>query len=124
MSNTAKLTQRDLKVFFKKTKKNLQNVGKEAGVWIKKGEVEISRLSKMGRLELDVVNLGMKREKLLKDIGKRVVERGIGRESGDTTLKNMCDRVTSLAKESRRKKAEVSKIGKGLFKGGRSKGRK
>ena len=116
MAKAKRNTQDDLNKFFAKAKKNLQRLGKETRVWMKKGETELSRLSKIGRLEIDVVTLRMEKEKLFKDIGKRVVERGLAEEINDSTVKGMSGKVNAIVKESKKKKAEISKIGKGILK--------
>ena len=111
------VTQEDLKKFFEKTKKNLDKLGKETRVWMKKGEVELSKLSKMGKLEIDIVNLNIKRERLLKDIGKRVVEYGISEEIGNSAIKDMCGKVKAMTADSKKKKKEISRVGKRFLKG-------
>ena len=98
-------------------RKRAQKLGKETSVWIKKGEIEISRLSKMGKLELNIVNLNMKKEKLFKDIGKRMVELGLSNEISDSVIKNMCDETKAIISQSRKKRSEISRVGKVLFKG-------
>ena len=118
MGKAKKIDHADLKEFFEKAKKKLQQLGKESKVWIKKGEVELSRLSKIGKLELDVVNLNIKKEKLFKDIGKRMVELDLAGQLSDSTIKNMSDKAETMISESKKKRREISKIGKGLLKGG------
>ena len=124
MAKTKKIAQEDLKKFFEKMKKNLHQLGKETGVWMKKGERELSRLSKIGKLELEVVNLNMKKEKLLKDIGKRVVESGLSEQINDSAIRNMSNKANAVMKESQKKKSEISKIGKGFLKRGSTRSKK
>ena len=117
MAKVKKITQEDIKKLFERTKKSLQQLGKETSTWMKKGEVELSRISKIGRLEIDVVNLNMKKERLFRDIGKRMVEQNLAKEFSDSTIKNMCDKAKATITESKKKRREVSKIGKGILKG-------
>ena len=124
MAKAKKITQDELKKFFEKTKGTLQKLKKETGVWMKKGEAELSRLSKIGKLEIDVVNLNMKREKLFKDIGKRVAEFSLKEEINNSAISDMCDKVNAVAEEAKEKRAAISKIGKGLFKDSSAKTRK
>ena len=109
-------TQEELKKFFEKAKKNLNKLGRETKVWMKKGEAELSRLSKIGKLELDVVNLNIQKDKLLKSIGRRLVERGLADEINDSTVKNMSSKVNEIMEESKKKRTEISKIGKKFWK--------
>ncbi len=124
MAKTKKIAQEDLKKFFEKMKMNLHQFGKETGVWMKKGERELSRLSKIGKLEFDVVNLNMKKEKLFKDIGKRVVESGLSEQINDSAIRNMSNKADAAMKESQKKKSEISKIGKRFLKSGSTRSKK
>ena len=124
MAKTKKITQTELKKFFEQAKKKLQQLGKESKVWIKKGEMELSRLSRIGRLELDVVNLSIKKEKLFKDIGKRVVELDLAKEIGDSTIKSMSNKAGAVISESKKKRREIARFRKGLLKGGAKQSKK
>ncbi len=121
MAKKKAITQEELKRLFEKTKKSLQKFGRETNIWLRKGEVELSRLSRIGKIELNLVNLNMKKEKLLKDIGKRIVDLGLGEKIGDAQTKNMCDKVYAIVTESKRKKSEMSRLTKRLLKGGAKK---
>ena len=116
MAKSKKIDQKDLKALFDKTKERLQAIGKETGVWLKKGEVELSRLSKIGRLEIDAVNLGIKRDKLFKNIGKRVVEQNFDNNLHDPALRNLATKARNIIDESKKKKKQISKIGKRFLK--------
>lgn len=124
MAKTKKITQDDIKKLFESTKKKLQQLGKETSTWIKKGEVELSRISKIGRLELDIVNLSMKKEKLYRDIGKRIVEQGLGEEIGDSAVKNMCLKAKAIISDSRKRQRAISKIKRGLLKSKKTQSKK
>jgi len=124
MAKKNTITQEDVRKLFAKTKKRLRELGKETGVWIKKGEAELSRISKMGKLELDIVNLNLKKDKLLKDIGKRVVEQGLSEKIDDAALKSMSEKVKSAVAETGGKKREIGKIKKTFMKGRSKKSRK
>ncbi len=119
-----KINEENLKKFFGKMRKDLQRLGKETSVWIKKGEREISRLSRIGKLELDIVKLNMKKEKLLKDIGRRMVELGLSGEISDSAVRDMDSKVNAIMEESRKKKTEMSRIGRGLLKKSPTKSKK
>ena len=116
MAKSKKITQEDLKALFDKTKKRLNDLGKETGVWIKKGEVEISRLSKMGKLEIDTVNLTIKRDQLYKAIGKKVIELDLGKDIGDESLRELVEKAKGIVVESKKKKKEISSIGNKFMK--------
>ena len=117
MAKKKNVTQEDLKQLFEKAKTSLQQLGKETGTWLKKGEAELSRLSKIGKLELDVVNLSVKRDKVFKDIGRKVVEQNLDEQISSAAVKNLCGDVRELIGASVRKKREIAKVKKGLLKG-------
>lgn len=117
MAKKNTITQEDVKKLFAKTKKRLQELGKETSVWIKKGEVELSRISKIGKLELDIVNLNIKKERLFKDIGKRVVEQDLAGKIDDAAVGNMSKKAKEAAGETVEKRREIGRIKKTLLKG-------
>jgi len=116
MAKTKNITQDELKKLFEKAKDGLRQLGKETSVWMKKGEIELSRISKIGKLELDIVGLNMKKEKLFRDIGKRVIELDLGEKIGDQAIRDMSDRAETIISESDKKKREISRIKKEVLK--------
>ncbi|MBN1872209.1 MAG: hypothetical protein JW800_06530 [Candidatus Omnitrophica bacterium] len=124
MAKSKKVTQKDLKELFENTKKRLQAIGKETGIWIKKGEVELSRLSKMGKLEIDTVNLNIKKDQILKDIGKRIVDQNLADNIDDPALKALAKKAQDVISESKKKKREITQIGKKFLKSGKKKDKK
>ena len=58
MAKKKQVSQEDLKHLFEKAKTSLQQLGKETGTWLKKGEAELSRLSRIGKLELQPIGGG------------------------------------------------------------------
>ena len=116
MAKTKNITQDELKKLFEKAKDGLRQLGKETSVWMKKGEIELSRISKIGKLELDIVGLNMKKEKLFRDIGRRVIELDLGEKIGDQAIRDMSDRAETIISESDKKKREISRIKKEILK--------
>jgi len=116
MAKTKNITQDELKKLFEKAKDGLRQLGKETSVWMKKGEIELSRISKIGKLELDIVGLNMKKEKLFRDIGRRVIELDLGEKIGDQAIRDMSDRAETIISESDKKKREISRIKKEVLK--------
>ena len=66
----------------------------------------------------------MKKEKLFKDIGKRVVERGLAEEIGDPAIRDMNNKANAIIKVSKKKRKEASKISKALLKSSSKKSKK
>lgn len=124
MAKKKKDMQQDLKELFEKSKKRLQLLAKDAKTWMKKGEVEISRLSKMGRIELDIVNLNIKKEQLFRNIGKKIVEGGLEGQIDNASVKDMCNKAKAVIAESKKKNRVMSQIKKGFLKGKKTQAKK
>ena len=118
-----KINQDDIKDMLEKTKDRLQKLGKETSIWIKKGEVELSRLSRMGKLEIEAMNISMKRDQLFKSIGRIIVEKKLGAAIEDANLRKMIEQAQELVKESERKKKDIASISKKFMKGAKGKTR-
>ena len=64
----------DVKTEWEKTKEQLLKFGKEASVLVKKGEVELVKLTKQSKIHLDATTASLKKEKLYYQIGKEYVK--------------------------------------------------
>jgi len=117
MAKKKKIAQEDFRKFFDDAKAKLQRFGKETSIWMKRGEVELSRLSKIGKLEVDIVNLRIKKEKLFRNIGRRVVEQNIDGEISDKAVQGMCAKAKAVIDASKKKQQEISRVGKKFLKG-------
>lgn len=116
--------QKDLKEIFEKSKARLQLLAKDAKVWMKKGEVEISRLSEMGKLEFDIVNLNIKKEQLFRNIGRKIVEDGLEGQIDDASVKDMCSQAKTLIDEYKKKNHIISQVKKSFLKGKKTEAKK
>ncbi len=116
--------QKDLKELFDKSKERLQLLAKDAKVWMKKGEVEISRLSEMGKLEFDIVNINIKKEQLYRNIGRKIVEDGLEGQIDDASVKDMCGQAKTLMDEYKKKNHIMSQVKKSFLKGKKTEAKK
>jgi len=92
-------------------KVNLKKFGKDAGIIAKKGEKEIIRASKLGRLQLDIINFNLQKEKVYYDLGKKVASlrsKGIGQG----VLKPYMEKIRKIEKETRKRKQGISQVKK------------
>lgn len=124
MAKKKKDMQQDLRELFDKSKKRLQILAKDAQVWMKKGEVEIGRLSKMGRIEIDIVNLNVKKEQLFRNIGKKIVEGDLYAQINNASVKDMCSKAKAAIEESKKKSRVMSQIKKGFLKSKKTQAKK
>jgi hypothetical protein len=97
-------------------KDNMKKLGDETKIWAKRGEKELGRLSAMGKLEISIVGMQMKREKILRSIGERFVNTVSPDEIADSKLKALCKEFKALDSSSKKKKTEMKRVGKELFK--------
>lgn len=67
-------SQNDIKKEWEKTKKQLSQLSKEMVHFAKKGEEEILKLSKKGKLHLDATATNLKKEKLYYLIGREYIK--------------------------------------------------
>lgn len=88
----------DFRKEWEKTKVQLDRLGKKAVVLAKKGEDELIKISKQGKLHLDATALGLRIEKLYYTIGKEYV---LTRSSAKPSAKldSMIVEITDLEKE-------------------------
>ena len=90
----------DFKKEWPKVKKQLTQFSKEAMVVVKKGEKEIVRLSKEGKLRVDATSLGLKKEHLFYLIGKECV-RTESKNIKNPKLKKLFGELKAINKQLR-----------------------
>ncbi|HLF17355.1 MAG TPA: hypothetical protein VI749_00470 [Candidatus Omnitrophota bacterium] len=92
--------QFDFKKEWEKTKKQLQKFSQEAVVLAKKGEEEVVKFSRKGKLHLDATAMSLKIERLYHDIGKEYV-RSHKTKRPAAQLKKLVGDVEKLEKDQR-----------------------
>lgn len=89
-------------------KEGFKKFGTELGVLAKKGEKEIKKASKAGKIQLDIVGLNMQKEKLYYDIGKKVVSLNAKKDLGIAELEPFWKKIRKIDSSARRKKRTLS----------------
>ncbi len=89
-------------------KKQLVTFSQEAGSLVKKGEKEIVRLSKKGKLHLDSTTLAMQKEKLFYQIGKEYVKNNCPSEP-TASLKKLIEQLKSIDKKRKTVQLKIKK---------------
>ena len=92
--------QQDLRKSWPKTRKQLQEFGKEALVLAERSKKEIIRLSKEGKLHLDFTALDLKKEHLFYLIGKEYVKANYPSEH-TSKLKKLIAEINQINREQR-----------------------
>ena len=91
---------KDLKNDWPKIKKQLLDVSQQAMELVKKGEEEVVKLTKKGKLQVDLASCSLKREQLYYQIGKEFVK---AKYPGSHTEKmnTLISELTAVEKEEK-----------------------
>ncbi|MGB2705297.1 MAG: hypothetical protein WBC74_00325 [Candidatus Omnitrophota bacterium] len=100
--------QKDFTKFLDQTKDGFRKFGKELSVLAKKSEKEIVKVSKAGKIQFDIMNLTMQKEKLYYDIGKKIVSLSAKKKSDIPELAPFWNKLRKLESGARKKKRELS----------------
>ena len=94
------------------TKRNLRKMGDDAGVFAKRGEKELSRIAKIGKAEINIVGLNIKKNQLYYELGKKVYGLNARGKLNTKTLKKLCDTIGRIEKDLKARKRSVAKYAK------------
>ena len=100
--------QKQAKKIWKQTSQRLSKLGHETIKLARRGEKEVVRASEIGGLQLDIVGINLRKEKLYRDIGKKVVELNYKRKMNIPAIKNFSNQVRSLDLLLQRKKRKIA----------------
>ncbi|MFC1576701.1 hypothetical protein ACFL3J_03410 [Candidatus Omnitrophota bacterium] len=112
MTAKKKDMQEEFNKFLDQAKVKFHKFGEEMGVLAKKGEKEIVKASKAGKIQLDIMGLSMQKEKLYYDIGKKAAELKAKGKLDVPELESYLKKLHKLESGTQRKKKELSKVGK------------
>jgi len=104
--------QKEIKKIWGDTKKNLLRLGQETVKLAKKGEREIIRASRIGRIQLDILGIKRRREILHQQIGAKVVALDKEGKVDIGGLKPLCKKALELDRQIEKKTKEAAKIKK------------
>ena len=104
--------QKDWTKILDEVKENLRKFGKEASVWAKKGEKELVKASKMGKVQLDIAGINLQKEKVYYEIGKKVASLNSKDKKLVPGLTSHWKKLRSLEVKARGKKRFLSEIKK------------
>lgn len=108
--------KKDVNKLLIQLRKNLKRFSKDAGVFAKKGEKELIRASKIGRVQLDIVNLNIQKEKLYYDMGKKIASLRSSKNISEDLLRPYLQKLRKIETSVRNKKREIAAIKKGIDK--------
>ena len=112
-----KALQKKMQIALKEASHHLEGVGKEAKVLVKRGETEFARFSKVGRANLEILALTVKKEQLYRQIGMKVWEMSTKGKLTTTKLKAFCKELSDISESVKKNKKSINSILKKEAKG-------
>ena len=108
----SKKKKEKIEKLWKQAKQSLSRLSQESIKLAKRGEKEIVRATKVGKIHLEILNLKRKKDTLYQQIGEKVAVLQRENKIDAPGLKTFCSKVDSLESQIKSKKATVSKIKK------------
>ena len=106
--------QKEVAKIWQEAKENLRALGQKTMKLAQKGEVEVMRASRIGKLQLDIVSVNLKKENAFRQIGKRVVEMHAQKgEIRPERLSSLFNQIEKINRQIKSKKAQIAKLKKG-----------
>jgi hypothetical protein len=102
--------QKETRKILEQTKKNLLKFSQDTLKLAKKAEKEVGRVSKIGRLHLDILGMRKKRENLCQEIGEKIIGLDSSGKIDLVDVKPLCVKVRGLDNRIKKKKAEVERV--------------
>ena len=98
---------------WEQAKEKLRELGQKTVKLAQKGEVEVVRASKVGKLQLDIVSINLKKENVFRQIGKKSYEMySKNKQIELAKLTSLFSQVNKLEHQIRAKKAKIAKLKK------------
>ena len=112
MAKKKKDFQKDMNKFFDQAKDRFRQFSKDFNVLAKKSEKGLIKASRAGKVQLDIVGLGMQKEKLFYDIGKKVASLRSKKSLALADLEPYWKQLGKIESDTRKKKRELSFVRK------------
>jgi len=104
--------QREFNRILSQAKDGFRKFGKEVGVLAKKSEKGIAKMSKAGKVQLDIMSLNVQKEKLYYDIGKKVASINAEKGLGMPELESYWKKMDRIERDMSGRKKELSVVSK------------
>lgn len=96
---------------WQEAKDNLRLLGQKTIKLAQKGEKEVVRASKIGKLQLDIVSINLKKENVFRQAGKKVYEtRSRKGEIGSAKITSLFNQIDKLEHQIKSKKAKIGRL--------------
>ena len=108
MAQSAEDRQKELNRLLGQAKDGFRKFGKELSVLAKKSEKGLVKVSKSGKIQLDIMGLNVQKEKLFYDIGKKVADLNTKQDLGLAELESYWKKMEKIHKEVQSKQKALS----------------
>jgi hypothetical protein len=105
--------QKEVAKIWQEAKDNLKDLGKKTLNLAQKGEKEVVRASKVGKLQLDIVSLNLKKENAFRQAGKKAYEMHSKKKPIEgTRLTSLFNQMDKVSHQIKGKKAQIARLKK------------
>jgi hypothetical protein len=94
---------------FKQASRHLEGVSKDTKVLVKRGEDELIKMSKIGKTQLEILALSVKKEQLYRQIGMKVWQLSTKGQLTTEKLKTFCKELSAVNKKVKSRKKSLNK---------------
>jgi len=110
MAQSKEGRQKEINRLLGQAKDGFRKFGKELGVLAKKSEKGLVKVSKSGKIQLDIMGLNVQKEKLFYDIGKKVADLNTKKNLGLAELESYWKKMNKIEKEVESKQKALSSV--------------
>lgn len=105
--------QKEVAKIWQEAKENLKELGQKTMKLAQRGEKEVVRASKIGKLQLDIVGVNLKKENIFRQAGKKAYEMQSKKgEIASAKLASLFNQINKLNQQVKAKKTQISKLKK------------
>ena len=97
---------------WQQAKISLSELGQKTMKLAQKGEKEVRRASKIGKLQLDVVSINLNKENIFRQAGKKIYEMHTKGEIDPAKLASLFNQIDKLNGQIKLKKGKIARLKK------------
>ena len=102
--------QKEVSKIWEQAKVNLSHLGEKTVRLARRGEKELVRASKIGKLQLDIVGLNMKKDDTFKEIGKKMFELQKKGKASAAKFTGSFNQIDAYNRQIEEKKSQINKL--------------
>ncbi len=104
---------KEVAMIWQEAKENLKTLGQRTLKLAQKGEKEVVRASKVGKVQLDIVSINLNKENAFRQAGKKAYEMHTKKgEIQSAKLTSLFSQIDKLNQQIKGKKAKIAKLKK------------